>query len=87
MDHQLRDLPPVGEEHRERLRSRSQLDLQRPGVAHFPPPGSVLHLLWSVSGQSPSELLFFIYVKDREGDKVGELYNDFLFFINPVKLN
>lgn len=48
LDHQLRDLSAVGQEHRKRLRCRSQLDVQHPGVADIPPPGSVFHLLRSV---------------------------------------
>lgn len=49
LDHQLRDLSAVGQEHRKRLRCRSQLDVQHPGVADIPPPGSVFHLLRSVA--------------------------------------
>lgn len=52
MDHQLRDLSLVGQEHRKRLRCGGELDLQHPGVANIPPPGSVFHLLWSVSEQT-----------------------------------
>lgn len=52
MDHQLRDLPLVGQEHRKRLRCGGELDLQHPGVPNIPPPGSVFHLLWSVSEQT-----------------------------------
>lgn len=59
VDHQLRDLPSVGEEHRQRLRSRSQLDLQHPSVSHLPTPGSVLHLLWLVFGLQTLNISFF----------------------------
>lgn len=52
MDHQLRDLSLVGQEHRKRLRCGGELDLQHPGVPDIPPPGSVFHLLWSVSEQT-----------------------------------
>lgn len=49
VDHQLWDLSLVGQEHRKRLRCWGELDLQHPGVPHVPPPGSVFHLLRSVS--------------------------------------
>lgn len=54
VDHQLWDLSLVGQEHRKRLRRWGELDLQHPGVPHVPPPGSVFHLLRSVS--EPSQL-------------------------------
>ncbi len=89
MDHQLGDISPVGKEHRECLRRRSQLDLQHPGVPHLPPPGSVLHLLWSVSVLQKFEqtnyLLFFTSVEEREGDCRETIIIS--FFINPSLLS
>lgn len=90
LDHQLRDLPSVGQEHRERLRRWSQLDLQHPSVSYLPAPGSVLHLLWSVvwdadfRASSYYELL--IVVPDR--DKAGVLRHNLNSFLGvcPVKL-
>lgn len=68
MDHQLRNLPSVGEEHGERLCCWSQLDLQHPGVGHLPPPGSVLHLLRSVPDLQSFSYFLFLW-SERKGDK------------------
>lgn len=46
LDSEFRDLPAVGPQHRKRLLSRRQLDLQRTGVSDLPSCCWVPDLLW-----------------------------------------